>query len=232
MREQALRLGLTEEETDDYMQHLAFTLIAAGTDTSAATLLMFFMAMLLFPEVQKKAQKELDTVIGDSRLPSLEDYPQLDYVGRMVQEVLRWGPVAPLAVPHASFQDDTYQGYDIPKGTIVIGNVWAMTRDPEVYKNPEVFDPDRFLDPSVPPPPVFGWGRRRCPGLHFAEASIFIAIASIISTFDISPAKDKDGNDMIPPQRMVNAIILHPEAFKLKLTPRSAKHESLIMNPV
>ncbi|KAJ1307183.1 hypothetical protein OPQ81_001299 [Rhizoctonia solani] len=185
LRGQALKLGLTEDEADDYVKQVSITLFAGGTDTTVATLMMFFMAMLLYPEVQKKAQVELDAVIGSSRLPNFEDRAQLGYIERIVQETLRWGPITPLAVPHTCFHDDTYKGYHIPKGAIVIGNVWAMTRDERVYKDPEVFDPDRYLDPNTPLSPVFGWGRRRCPGTHFAEASLFITIASILLAFDI-----------------------------------------------
>ncbi|KAF8596400.1 cytochrome P450 [Ceratobasidium sp. AG-I] len=232
MTDQASSLGLSEVETDDYIQNIAITLLAGGTDTTTSTLMAFFMAMLLFPEVQVKAQNEIDTVIGLDRLPELQDQEKLPYVSRVVQEVLRWFPVAPLALPHVCFQDDVYQGYNIPKGAVILGNVWAMTRDPELYTNPESFDPDRFLDRSVPPSPVFGWGRRACPGVHFAQASLFILIASFLATFEIKMAKDERGQDIIPPNDMKNTIVLHPGPFKYKLFARSVAHKALIQASV
>ncbi|CUA71441.1 O-methylsterigmatocystin oxidoreductase [Rhizoctonia solani] len=228
LRAQAIDLGLTEAEADDYAKQISITILAGGADTTVGQLLMFLLAMVLHPEVQKKAQEELDFVIGSDRLPTLEDRTQLGYVERVVQETLRWAPVSPLAIPHTCFQDDTYKGYRIPKGAMVFGNVWAMTRDEMVYKNPEVFDPDRFLDEPTPPSPVFGWGRRRCPGTHFAGASLFITIASMLMSFNIGMAQDEHGKDVIPSGEMNNSTLLTPKNFIFKLTSRSSRHEELI----
>ncbi|CAE6530860.1 unnamed protein product [Rhizoctonia solani] len=220
MRSQALKLGLTEEEADDHVKHVSITMLTGGADTTVGQLVIFFLAMVLYPEVQKKAQEELDTVVGNSRLPKIEDQAQLGYIERILQETLRWGPIGPIAAPHTCFKDDMYKGYFIPKGAIVFGNVWAMTRDETVYKNPDVFDPDRFLDPSTPIPPVFG----RCPGMHFGEASLFIAIASILMIFNIGIGQDENGKDVPPSGRFANAMLLTPQPFVLKITPRSAGH--------
>ncbi|KEP48556.1 cytochrome P450 family protein [Rhizoctonia solani 123E] len=224
----ALELGLTKEEAAEDAKQAAITLIGGSIETTMSTLMMFILAMVLHPEVQEKAQQELDSVIGNGRLPTFEDQANLGCIERIIQELLRWYPVAAFGVPHTCFEDDTYKGYHIPKGAIVVGNVWAMTRDKTVYKNPDVFDPDRFLDPSTPPSPAFGWGRRRCPGNHLAQASLFISIASILMTFNIGLAQDKDGHEIRPSGKMVNSLVLTPEKFPLKLTPRSAKHEELI----
>ncbi|CAE6486149.1 unnamed protein product [Rhizoctonia solani] len=154
------KLGLSGRELDDYVSKIAITLFVGGADTTANTFLAFVMAMMLYPEAQRKAQEEIDNVIGTSRLPELEDQSQLPFTNRLIQEVLRWCPVVPIGVPHATTSEDLYQGFRIPKGAMVIGNIWAMSCDEKVYNNPEKFDPDRFLDPSVPPCPVFGFGRR------------------------------------------------------------------------
>ncbi|QRW16686.1 cytochrome P450 family protein [Rhizoctonia solani] len=220
LRADALEIGLTEDEADDYVSQIAITMFSGGTDTTVNTLIMFFMAMVLYPDVQKRAQAEIDSMLGHSRLPKVEDRPRLKYVDRVVQETLRWGPVTPI--------DDIYKSYRIPKGAIVMGNVWAMTCDKNVYKDPEVFEPDRYLDPATPFSPVFGWGRRRCPGIHLGQSSLFITIASILMTFDIGTIIDSDGKEVLPGGKMINAIVLTPERFEFELTPRSAKHEELI----
>ncbi|CUA71440.1 O-methylsterigmatocystin oxidoreductase [Rhizoctonia solani] len=228
LRNQALKLGLTKEEADEDVKQVSITLYGAGTETAVHTLLMLFLAMVLYPEVQRKAQAEIDSVIGSGRLPTFEDQARLGYVERLIQETLRWAPVTPLAVPHTCFRDDTYKGYHIPKGTIVMGNIWAMTRDETVYKDPEVFDPDRFLDPSIPPAPAFGWGRRRCPGVHFAESTLFIFVTSLLATFNIGIAQDENGEDIIPSRKMTNSLVLAPEEFPVKLTPRSMAYKDLV----
>ena len=99
------------------------SLLQAGSETTAAILIGFFQAMLLFPQVAKKAQEELDRVCGD-RIPDLNDVPDLPYIRGCMKESLRWMPAAVLGVPHCVIQDDSYMGYHIPKGATVIFNVW------------------------------------------------------------------------------------------------------------
>ena len=89
-----------------------------------STVEWFFVAMTLFPEIQKKAQKELMAVVGSNRLPEFEDEKSLPYIRALVKECLRWRSVAPLGVPHRVLEDDEYRGYRIPKGSMVISNLW------------------------------------------------------------------------------------------------------------
>lgn len=84
----------------------------------------FFLAMSLYPEVQKKAQAQLDAVVGPHRLPSHEDWEALPYVTAIVKEALRWHVVLPFSIPHLTTEDMVYDGYFIPKGTILLGNSW------------------------------------------------------------------------------------------------------------
>jgi len=105
----------------------------------------FFLAMLVYPDVQKKAQEELDRIVGCDRLPEYEDRASLPYIEALYREVLRWRPVAPLGIPHAITADDIYKGYFIPKGTMVLGNVWAMTHNEAIYPDPDKFKPERFF---------------------------------------------------------------------------------------
>lgn len=80
--------------------------------------------MALFPEAQRKAQQELDTVLGGNRLPQFQDRENLPYVDALVKEVFRWHPVAPMAGAHTSTQDDIFDGYFIPKGSTILANIW------------------------------------------------------------------------------------------------------------
>ncbi|KAF7374531.1 O-methylsterigmatocystin oxidoreductase [Mycena sanguinolenta] len=130
---------------EDAIKDVAGTAYAGGADTTVSSLASFFLAMALYPDVQKKAQTEIDTVIGTDRLPEFEDRPSLPFIEAVYRELMRWKPVLPLGVAHASTADDVYDGYFIPKGTVVIPNIWAMTRDESIYSEPERFNPDRFF---------------------------------------------------------------------------------------
>lgn len=102
----------------------ASSMYLGGADTTVSSLMTFFLAMTVFPEIQKKAQEELDRVIGGNRLPNASDKGRLPYIEAVVKETHRWHPVAPLALPHAATQDDVVRGYRIPKGALILPNNW------------------------------------------------------------------------------------------------------------
>lgn len=91
---------------------------------TAAALSVFILAMRLYPNVMKRAQAEIDDVVGRDRLPTFADRENLPYIRAIVKEVLRWRPVGPLGLPRRTSQDDVYEGYFIPKGSLVIANAW------------------------------------------------------------------------------------------------------------
>jgi len=189
--------------------------------------------MTLYPEVARKVQAEIDAVIGCDRLPTFEDRANLPYVDSVVKEVLRWHSVAPTGLPHCSTQDDHHNGYFIPKGSLIIVNLWNLTHDPKVYHNPFVFNPDRYIDtdagPAEPDPRsiCFGYGRRICPGMHLAEASIFITCVMTLAVFDITKVVE-NGTVIIPVHENITGTISHPKPFKCSIIPRSEKAASLI----
>ena len=161
--------------------------------------------MLTYPETQARAHAELDAVVGRTRLPTFADYPHLPYIRAMVKELIRWRPVAPLAAPHRTMEDDWYEGMFIPKGTICIPNLWHMNRDPEIFgKNTDDFDPTRYLDASGGMAPgiselknaghfSFGFGSRVCVGRHLAENSLFIDIVILLWAMKMERKKDASG---------------------------------------
>lgn len=133
--------------SDDQAGYISGTLLEAGSDTTSSTLYAFVQAMLCFPDVQKKAQEEIDRVVGPDRLPTMEDEPKLQYVRGCIKETLRWMPTTILgAVPHAVTQDDYYEGYLIPKGTGVLNNVYAIHMDAKRHPDPRRFEPLRYKD--------------------------------------------------------------------------------------
>ncbi|CCO36288.1 O-methylsterigmatocystin oxidoreductase Short=OMST oxidoreductase [Rhizoctonia solani AG-1 IB] len=199
---------LDQGEEEDIIKWAIGSLYGGAMDTTTSSILVFMLAMIQNPDVQAKAQAEIDAVVGGRRLPEMDDEHKLPYVGRVIKEVLRWRPVIPLGVPHACAEDDTYKGYFIPKDAIVMGNIWAMSFDPEVYPNPDTFNPDRFSDPQTPDPPAFGFGRRICPGQYFANATLFLTVATMLSAFDIRPGKDEQGNIIIPDTKLTGKSLV------------------------
>ncbi|KAF9230135.1 cytochrome P450, partial [Melanogaster broomeanus] len=113
---------------------------SAGSETSSSALTTFLLAMILNPEVQEKAYAQINAVVGEDRLPTLDDRSSLTYIDAIMRETLRWNPVTPLSIPHAAVNDDIYDGYHIPKGATVMTNTWfdhavlAMFRQALIFK--------------------------------------------------------------------------------------------------
>ncbi|KAF5336587.1 hypothetical protein D9611_006633 [Ephemerocybe angulata] len=177
---------------------LAYT---TGADTTVSSSWALVFAMAAYPEVQKKAQAEIDLVVGNDRLPTLADRESLPYVAAIVKEVSRWHSVVPLGLSRASSEDSEYNGYFIPKGTIIMMNTWQFMHDPEVFDKPMEFIPERYLkdgklNPKMrdPESAAFGYGRRICPGRHLSNDAIFLMAASMLAVFDIAPPKGEGGN--------------------------------------
>ncbi|GFN10642.1 cytochrome P450 [Aspergillus tubingensis] len=220
----------SEEEME--IKWSAATLYGAGADTTVSALSSFFLAMALFPTVQTKAQEELDCVVGTS-LPTTEDRTNLPYINAVIKEVLRWNPVTPLGVAHASTKEDVYEGYRIPKDATIVPNIWAFLHDPEVYSDPMTFNPERFLETETHPAEIdphnlaFGFGRRICPGRGFADSTIFLTVVRSLQAFRIGKLV-RDGREIEPAVDYLPGVISHPKAFEISITPRSKEHELFI----
>ncbi|GBE77800.1 Multifunctional cytochrome P450 monooxygenase af510 [Sparassis crispa] len=231
---------LPEDESEarkqeELIRDVAGNLYSAGSDTTANSIRTFILAMTLYPDVQRRVQEELDAVVGTDRLPTFEDRSSLPYIECLLKEVFRWNAIVPLgAFPHASIDDDTYKGFDIPAGSSVTGNLWAILHDPETFPNPEVFNPSRFLGPDSEYASnivnmAFGWGKRVCPGKAVGEASVFIAVALIAAAFTISNPRDEHGSEYIPEPRWTAGSARRPLPFKCTITCRSSQARSLIL---
>jgi len=226
-------------DEEQAVKEVAGAMYASGADTTVSTISYFVLAMLSNPDAQRKAQEEIDSVVGDGRLPNFADEALLPYVSSLVKEVFRWIPSGPVAVPRFIEAEDEYYGYHIPAKSIVMVNVWAIFHDESTYPDSYRFKPDRWLldgKPNLamgdPLDAAFGIGRRVCPGKQFAYSSVWITIASILATFDITKAVDENGDIIEPKYEYLSAMITQPLPFKCSITPRSAEAERLISETV
>ncbi|KAI0770060.1 cytochrome P450 [Fomes fomentarius] len=168
-----------------------------------------FLAMSLFPEVQRKAQAELDAVVGRGRLPGVKDRQSLIYVNAL--------------------------GFFIPGGTTLIANIWACMHDPHTWEQPDEFRPERFirddkLDHDVMDPfnIVFGSGRRICPGRYFADTALFLNVANVLHVFDIGPPLDEQGKPIRIRPEVTDGFLSYLENSRCTIKPRSVDAEALI----
>ncbi|KJA24943.1 hypothetical protein HYPSUDRAFT_76269 [Hypholoma sublateritium FD-334 SS-4] len=170
----------------------------AATVKTTVALQTFILACIMHPEWINKAQKQIDDIVGPDHLPSFADRSRLPHIEAVVRETVRWRPSVRFGVPHESTADDIveYNGehYFIPAGTTVFDVTWAIEHDPGRYANPDSFEPERFLDVkgkllSNYETSSFGFGRRICPGIPFAEQTLWIEIAMLLWTFNIRKAQ-------------------------------------------
>ncbi|KAI9442993.1 cytochrome P450 [Lactarius indigo] len=197
------RNGLSNQE----MAWLVGSLYSAGAETTYTAMNWFVLAMITQPEIQKRAQAELDAVVGRARTPAFSDASSLPYIQAVVKEVLRWRPPLPLSIPHSTTEDDWYNGMFIPKGTICLPNIWLCHHDPAFYGDDAAnFNPGRFLDAegktATGTPEArddghstYGFGRRACPGKHVANDSLFIFIATVLWASNLERVYDQDGKE-------------------------------------
>jgi cytochrome P450 len=178
--------------SDDTIQAIITDMLGAGLDTSSVTLEWVMAELLRHPDIMKRAQEELDTVVGTSRLVSESDLQHLHYLQAILKETFRIHPPAPIMVPHRSIQPCQVEGYNLPTNTQLFVNLWAMGRDPNNWEKPLEFDPDRFMQ-QHPEIDVhghnfellpFGTGRRACPGRPLGILFAQIVLANLLQSFD------------------------------------------------
>jgi cytochrome P450 len=218
---------------------LTGNLFGAGADTSSSTLVTFVLACCAFPEAMKKAQAEIDRVVGPNRSPHWDDSPSLPYINAFVKEVFRWRSVAIIGgQPHSPTQDDTYNGWLIPASSWVQGNVWAIHHNEREFPDPDRFYPDRYLEGNDHRRPfpgdrgymTFGWGRRVCSGQALAEQGTWITIARLLWGFDIGKARDPQTGKEIDVDifAFTNGLNMRPQPFNCEIVPRSEETRQAI----
>lgn len=173
-----------------------------GGATTQGVLSFWLLAMVLYPDTQQPAWEELDAVVGRGRPPRWEDCEKMPYLLATVRETLRWRPTLPCGLMHVASEDIHYQGRLIPKGAILVPNVWAIHRSPALYgADAADFRPARFLDAATRQlrPPLartkgeghvaFGFGPRVCPGRQLANRVLALNIATLMWALRVAPAE-------------------------------------------
>ncbi|KIP02864.1 hypothetical protein PHLGIDRAFT_78465 [Phlebiopsis gigantea 11061_1 CR5-6] len=214
----------------------AGTAYEAASETIFSVILSTILAMILFPDVQVKAQAQIDRVVGHDRFPDFSDQPNMPYIAAICKEALRWRTGVPLSIAHRVMEDDTYKGYHIPRGSSVVANSWAILRDQDRYPSPETFSPERYLDaageldPHAPEPTAaFGFGRRACAGSAMAQDALWAATAQLLWAFDFRRAVDKQGRQVEIAGTYTSGFTRSPEPFACAVQPRSEGIRELIL---
>ncbi|KAL4903100.1 O-methylsterigmatocystin oxidoreductase [Aspergillus multicolor] len=204
-----------------------------GTEAAVATFTDILIAMALHPDVQRKAQDELDRVVGPDTLPGFHHRTSLPYIDAVLKETLRWHPPALTPPPHVANTDLIWNGYLLPRGSYFIANIGAFTQNSALYRDPTTFNPDRFLtggpdnlsgtrEPDIQKF-VFGFGRRVCPGRFLADDMLFLFTVQVLACFSIAPKVEGASEP-----KWLQGVISQPGPFELKIQPRSRQHEVLI----
>ncbi|KAI9777088.1 MAG: hypothetical protein M1816_004914 [Peltula sp. TS41687] len=240
--DQQEKLQLTRSQ----LYFLGGVLLEGGSDTSSGTILAFMHAMIKWPEVQRKAQAEIDSVVREDRSPVWSDWAQLRYVRMIVKEVMRWRPVAPLGFPHSLAEDDRVDSMFLPKGTTIMTNTWGLHHDEARFPDPDNFIPERYAQQPLLASEYagsadynkrdhygYGAGRRICPGIHLAERSLFLAMAKLLWGFEFSEALDCNGNriplDVDPMTAYDTGLLNIAKDFNCRVVPRSEKRRQTIL---
>ncbi|CAH1107251.1 unnamed protein product [Psylliodes chrysocephalus] len=207
--------------TDDQLMSLCLDLFMAGAETTSNTMGFAMLAMIIYPDIQKKIQNEMDREVGRNRWPALCDKIRLKYTEAVLMELQRRVTIAPLGIAHRALRDTELYGYLIPENTIILTNLYSVHMDESFWKDPYEFRPERFLNEKgdltvndkhyIP----FGGGKRRCLGESLGKANIFLFFTSILHNFNIERADDSElkleGYD---------GVTMAPKPFRVRLIPR------------
>jgi len=176
----------------DWQMHATIADMFVGSvETTPTTLRWGILLMAMYPHIQSKVQKEIDDVIGRNRQITTQDRYSLKYTEAVLCEIQRVGSVTPLGIVHEAEADGTVDGYDIPKGTIILSNLWANHRDEKHWKYPWEFYPEHFLDKVGNHIPTqdgflpFSTGKRSCLGEGIAKMELFLFFANFLQNFSV-----------------------------------------------
>ncbi|KAI9258926.1 cytochrome P450 [Phascolomyces articulosus] len=224
-----------ENEFDD--DDILVLMVTAGTDTTGMTLAWSFVVLCHHKDVQDRLYHEIASFYAKhNRLPKYKDRENLPLLLSVQKECIRYRSTNHFPVPHESIKDFEYNGYFIPKGTLILSNTYTLNKSPDCYVNPEEFMPERYIQDPTPisvslnsnvekrDQYMFGWGRRICPGVHLAEVELFNFWVRIFATSTIEPPLDNDtGLPVYPNLNSIHdaGIVVAPKYPNLRFIERS-----------
>ncbi|CAA7023244.1 unnamed protein product [Microthlaspi erraticum] len=183
--------GLGEYQLSrNHTKGVLLNVLIAGVDTSGHTITWVMAYLIANPRVLRKVQAEVREVIKNKDDITEEDIERLEYLRMVIKETLRLNPLVPLLIPREASKDVKIGGYDIPERTWIHVNIWAVHRNPDVWKDPESFIPERFMDNEIDYKGLnfellpFGSGRRMCPGMGMGMALVHLALINLLYRFD------------------------------------------------
>lgn len=188
-----------------------------------AKICLILERLILHPEVQTKMYRELNEVVGMNRLPTLDDRADLPYCEAVIREGLRIDTLVPSGIPHVAVNDTELNGYQIPKGTVIVNSLNFIHHQPELFRDPNLFMPERFLnqdgklaldqDRSMP----FGAGKRVCAGEQFARNALFLAVTALVQNFTFHLPNGSTTPDL---KARITGVIRTTPDFRLKFASR------------
>ncbi|KAK6189777.1 hypothetical protein SNE40_001771 [Patella caerulea] len=206
---------------EDQLVSAILDLFIAGTETTSTTILWTILYFLHHPNIQAKCYKEIQDVVGSGRLPSMKDKPSLPYVEAVILEVLRKANIIMTGLPHAVSEDTMFHGYLFPKDAIIIPNADAVLTDSKIWRDADVFRPERFIDSNgqvikrdemIP----FSTGRRVCLGESLAKMELFLFVTTLVQRFEFKPVDV----DNLPTLQGVVGITHAPVKYQVRAVPR------------
>ncbi|CCA71466.1 hypothetical protein PIIN_05404 [Serendipita indica DSM 11827] len=204
---------MEESASEDNLRDAVAVMYATGVDSTATTITNFLYAVALYPEWQRKIHDEMDRELGRGHVPTAEDIGKLNIFNAVMKETLRWLATVPLGVPHVSAKEDIFNGYYIPKGTMLHCNIGYVLRDKRIWGPDSLeFNPNRFLSKFNPTfddlPDIwsvpFGFGRRICPGRYIAQRIVLQYASAILATYEVLPC---EGEQLTPNEPFDDAAI-------------------------
>uniref|UniRef100_A0A3B1IJJ6 Cytochrome P450 1A n=1 Tax=Astyanax mexicanus TaxID=7994 RepID=A0A3B1IJJ6_ASTMX len=209
--------------TDSQIIHTVIDIFGAGFDTIITGLQWSLLYLIKFPHIRTRICQEIDDQVGLNRLPTFEDKAKMPYTEAFLYEVFRHASYMPFTLPHCTTENITLNGYFIPKDTCVFINQYQVNHDPEIWSDPDSFQPERFLSPSsqinkdvVEKVLIFGMGKRRCVGDRFARLEMFMFLTTVLQRLHIESASAQELS-----LSTTFALTMKPRPYRIKISPRS-----------